>query len=149
MSQSVHPSFATSQALQAFPPTLPSLGPEPLDTADPGVMLLSATPRITHMNSRARALLKLFGEIREIGINVGPECLPSVLQELCRDLLREVLARRDQQEWTNFELRRICHMVSPPLLFRGFAVSNQPGREPQMILTVQPCPFPKAVRSQG
>jgi hypothetical protein len=108
-----------------------------VENSEPGVIVLSTLPRILHINSHARMLLKMFGESREFWTNLGPESMPSILTEFCRDLLLELKRRRNHGESAQFELRRICYMVSPPLLFRGFAVSAAAGREPQMVLTLQ------------
>ncbi|HJT20303.1 MAG TPA: hypothetical protein VJ746_07520 [Nitrospira sp.] len=112
---------------------------EGMESSESGVIVLSASPRILHINNRARMLLKMFGESREFWTHLGPESLPSILTEFCRDLLLELKRRRDHGESVQFELRRICHMVSPPLLFRGFAVSPAADREPQVVLTLQAC----------
>jgi hypothetical protein len=110
-----------------------------MESSESGVIVLSASPRILHINNPARLLLKRFGESREFWTNLGPESLPSILTEFCRDLLLEQKRRRDRGESAQFELRRICHMVSPPLLFKGFAVSPAVDRDPQVVLTLQAC----------
>ncbi|HEY6085028.1 MAG TPA: hypothetical protein VIU63_06505 [Nitrospira sp.] len=104
-----------------------------------GIMILSSSTRILHMNSRARTLMGLFGEAHESWPNLTSDCLPSILLEFCRDILSELALRTETQDWARFEIRRVCHMVSPPLLLRGFGIPTVANREPQMILTLQSC----------
>src|SRR5262249_31156156 len=112
------------------------------DRTNPGVLLLSTSPRILQMNHRARLLLKMFSEALGCGNDVGPEGMPLMLTEFCRDLLSE-LERHDKRDRAHFELCRVCHMVTPPLLIRGFAVpSGSTDRPARLILTVQTCSPP-------
>ena len=125
---------------------VPRVAAATLDDGTAGVLLISSSPRILHMNHRARTLLKMCGEAREWP-DPGLECMPSILKEFCRDLLSE-LARRGDRDWPHFELRRVCHMMTPPLLLRGFAVSPaSPDRAAQMMLTVQAFAPPSEVRA--
>lgn len=114
----------------------------PFDTSAPGVILMSASHRILQMNHRARALLKMFGEAHDLRPDLGPECMPAMLTQFCRDLMSELDKRTSQLDGAQFELRRVCHMVTPPLLLRGFAMSASTDRQTRMILTLQPCAAP-------
>ncbi len=111
----------------------------PPDGGDSGMIVLSSSFRVLHMNRRARALMRLFGEAHELWPNLAPESMPTILSEFCRDILAELERRRDMRDWAQFEIRRVCHMVTPALLLRGFGVPAMANREPQMILTLQPC----------
>lgn len=81
----------------------------------------------------------LFGEVHELWPSLAPESMPLILLEFCRDIMSEWERRIEKRDWAQFEMRRICHMVTPPLLLKGFGVRTSPGREPQMILTLQLC----------
>lgn len=116
----------------------PNLQPALLDPSDSGVILLSSSSRVLHMNSRARALMALFGESHELWPNPGPESMPSILLEFCGEIMSELERRIQTGDDGQFEMRRICHMVTPPLLLRGFGISTSVSREVQMVLTLQP-----------
>lgn len=109
------------------------------------MIVLSSSFRILHINLQARALMRLFGEAPELWPNLGPESMPTILSEFCHDILTELGRRREMRDWAQFEIRRICHMVAPPLLLRGFGVPASANREPHMILTLQPCIDPSPV----
>ncbi|MBA5867951.1 MAG: hypothetical protein GDA67_14755 [Nitrospira sp. CR1.3] len=90
------------------------------------------------MNARARVLMGLFGEALELWPNLSPESMPSILLEFCGEIMSESERRAQAGDRAQFEMRRVCHMVTPPLLFRGFGVSTSASGELQMILTLQP-----------
>lgn len=110
----------------------------PLDASDTGVIILSSSCRILHMNKQACGLMRLFGEAHELWPNLAWESMPSILLEFCRDILDELERRRDAHDWAQCEIRRVCHMVTPPLMLRGFAVPAAARPDSHMILTLQP-----------
>jgi hypothetical protein len=116
-----------------------ALSARPASSSDSGVMVLSAPARILHMNGRARALMTLFGEAHELWPNLSQDSMPAILTEFCGDVFAALRGHSETHEWAQFEMRRICHMVTPPLLLRGFCMPSRDGREPRMILTLQPC----------
>jgi hypothetical protein len=103
------------------------------------MIILSASMRVLHMNGNARALMSRFGEKHELWPNLAPESMPSILLEFCRDILSELQRRTEAGDWTQCDVRRVCHMVTPPLLLKGFAMPTANHREPRMILTLQSC----------
>lgn len=113
------------------------LGSDP--SSDAGLVVLSSSIRILHINNRARALMALFGEAHELWPDLSPESMPAILTEFCSDVFTELQRQAGSHEWAEFEIRRICHMVTPSLLLRGFGMPSKNGCEPRMILTLQPC----------
>lgn len=127
----------TSPQNQAnFPQTAISL----LSSLDSGMIVFSSSARILHMNGSARALMALFGKSHERWPQPAPESMPSILTEFCYDVLAQLQNRIETQDWAQFEMRRICHMVTPSLLLTGFGVPNSTGRELRIILTLDPLP---------
>ena len=102
------------------------------------MIVFSSSGRILHMNEPARALMALFGNSHELWPQMAPESMPSFLTEFCRDVLAELHRRIETEDWAQFEMRRICHMVTPSLLLRGFGVSHSAGHELRIILTLDP-----------
>jgi len=129
-----HSSYELNEAIFQKAPLL-VYGP----SSDAGLVVLSSSIRILHINSRARALMALFGEAHELWPHLSPESMPAILTEFCGDVFTELLRQAGSHAWAEFEMRRICHMVTPSLLLRGFAIPSQDGREPRMVLTLQPC----------
>lgn len=64
--------------------------------------------------------------------------MPSIITEFCLDVLAQLRRRVEAQDWTQFEMRRICHMVTPSLLLTGFGVPSSSTREIRVILTLTP-----------
>ena len=111
-----------------------------LSSAGSGMIVFSSSARILHMNGPARALMALFGKSHELWPLMAPESMPSILTEFCYDVLAQLQCRIEAQDWAQFEMRRICHMVTPSLLLTGFGVPNSTNREIRVILTLNPLP---------
>ena len=115
--------------------------PQPLlSSPDSGMIVFSSSARILHMNEQARALMALFGTSHELWPQMAPESMPSILTEFCYDVLAQLQRRIEAQDWAQFEMRRICHMVTPSLLLTGFGVPNSTNGEIRIILTLTPLP---------
>ena len=113
--------------------------PQPLlSSPDSGMIVFSSSARIFHMNGPARALMALFGTSHELWPQMAPESMPSILTEFCYDVLAQLQRRIEAQDWTQFEMRRICHMVTPSLFLTGFGVPNSTNGEIRVILTLTP-----------
>jgi hypothetical protein len=104
------------------------------------MIVFSSSARILHMNEPARALMALFGTSHERWPQMAPESMPSILTEFCYDVLTQLRRRTEAQDWAQFEMRRICYMVTPSLLLTGFGVPNSTDHELRIILTLTPLP---------
>jgi hypothetical protein len=111
-----------------------------LSSLDSGMIVFSSSGRILHMNGPARALMALFGTSHELWPQMAPESMPSIFTEFCYDVLAQHQRRIEAQDWAQFEMRRICHMVTPSLLLTGFGVPNSTNGEIRVILTLTPLP---------
>jgi hypothetical protein len=115
--------------------------PRPLlSSPDSGMIVFSSSARILHMNGAARTLMALFGASHERWPQMGPESMPSILTDFCYDVLAQLRRRIEAQDWTQFEMRHTCHMVTPSLLLTGFGVPTSSNREIRIILTLTPLP---------
>lgn len=123
----------TSQAIDVMTQPL-------LSSPDSGMIVFSSSARILHMNGPARTLMALFGTSYERWPQMAPESMPSILTEFCYDVLAQLRRRIEAQDWAQFEMRRICHMVTPSLLLTGFGVPNSTDHEIRIILTLSPIP---------
>ena len=109
-----------------------------LSSTDSGMIVFSSSARVLHMNGPARALMTLFGTSHKLWPQMAPESMPLILTEFCYDVLAQLQCRIQAQDWAQFEMRRICHMVTPSLLLTGFGVPNSTNREIRIILTLNP-----------
>ena len=109
-----------------------------LSSSDSGMIVLSSSARILHMNGPARALMALFGTSHEQWPQMAPESTPSIITEFCLDVLAQLRRRIEAQDWTQFEMRRTCHMVTPSLLLTGFGVPSASNSEIRVVLTLTP-----------
>lgn len=117
-------------------------------TAESGMIVFSSPTHILHMNGQARSLMALFGEWHGSWALPTHESMPSILMEFCREVMEELQGRIDAHDWAQFEMRRVCHMVTPPLLLRGFGVPDSASQHPRVVLTLQrlvPSAHPAAV----
>ena len=71
---------------------------------------------------------------------LASEPILPILTEFFHDVLAQLQPRVETQSWDEFEMRRTCHMVTPPLLLRGFGVMNSTNQEVRIILTLRPAP---------
>jgi len=111
-----------------------------VSSPDSGMIVFSSSARILYMNGPARALMALFGASHELWLQMAPESMPFILTEFCYDVLAQLKRRIEAEDWAQFEMRRICHMVSPSLLLTGFGVPNSTNGEIRAILTLTPLP---------
>ena len=130
VSESAETGFAEAGAMQEV------LLPSP----DSGMIVFSSSSRILHMNGPARSLMALFGASHEGWPQMGPESMPSILTEFCEEVLVQLRHRVKAQDWAQFEIRRICHMVTPPVLLTGFGVPSSTNCDIRLILTLTPMP---------
>ena len=139
-----NPTHAPQNDVLGFEETGPSETgaiPQPLlSSTDSGMIVFSSSARVLHMNGPARALMALFGTSHELWPQMAPESMPLILTEFCYDVLAQLQHRIEVHDWAQFEIRRICHMVTPSLLLTGFGVPNSTNREIRIILTLNPLP---------
>jgi hypothetical protein len=114
--------------------------PPLLASTNSGMIVFSSSGRVLHMNGPARALMALFGTSHTLWPQMAPESMPLILTEFCYDVLAQLQRRIEAEDWAQFEMRRICHMVTPSLLLTGFGVQNSTNREIRIILTLNPLP---------
>ena len=105
---------------------------------DSGMIVFSSSAHILHMNGPARALMSLFGASYEGWPLMASKFMPSILTEFCLDVLAQLQRRVETQDWAQFEMRRICHIVTPSLLLTGFGVPSSSNREIRVIMTLTP-----------
>lgn len=116
--------------------TSPACSPHSPPDSESGMIVFSSPTQILHMNGQARSLIALFGESRTAWTPPTHEAIPSIFIEFCCDVLEQFRDRIDAHDWAQFEMRRVCHLVTPPLLIRGFGVPDPASQHPRVILTL-------------
>ena len=139
-SQANSPQYDVSDTEETAPHVTQAMQQPLLSPPQSGMIVFSSSARILHMNGPARALMALFGKPHELWPQMAPESMPSILTEFCCDVLAQLQRRIEAKDWAQFEMRRICHMVTPSLLLTGFGVPNSTNRELRIILTLRPLP---------
>ena len=138
--QANFPQKEASEINEAGPSGTGAMQQPLLSSTNSGMIVFSSSARVLHMNGPARALMALFGTSHELWPQIAPESMPLILTEFCYDVLAQLQRRIQAQDWAQFEMRRICHMVTPSLLLTGFGVPNSTNREIRIILTLNPLP---------
>ncbi len=116
--------------------TSPACSPHSPPDSESGMIVFSSATQILHMNGQARSLIALFSESRTAWTPPTHEAIPSIFIEFCSDVLEQFRDRIDAHDWAQFEMRRVCHLVTPPLLIRGFGVPDPASQHPRVILTL-------------
>lgn len=105
---------------------------------DSGLLVLSSSRQIVHIDAQARKLLALFGQAYEHSPCLSLESMPSIITEFSEKVFTELRIRHNCHNWPEADVRQVCHMVKPPLLLRGFGMPPAEGQEPRMVLVLQP-----------
>lgn len=109
-------------------------GPDP----DTGLLVLSSSHQILHINAQARKLMALFGQAYENRSCIPLESMPKIITEFCEKVFTELRRQTDHRNWPEVDVRQVCHMVKPALLLRGFGMPPAEGHEPRIVLVLQP-----------
>ena len=88
---------ASSLALESISPEATYYGSMKLP--DAGMMVLSSSLRILHMNGQARVLMARLGVACELWPHLSPESMPAILTEFCSHVLSELCRQADSQQW--------------------------------------------------
>jgi DNA-binding CsgD family transcriptional regulator len=118
---------------------------EPVDNladqrAGAGIVVLSSTMQLLHINRQATELSKLIN-MTEKGGSPGKAAhgvLPSALTELCTELLHALQVRTEAKDWEQFELKRIAGNPNQPVLLRGFGLPDRNGlQHARLVVTLE------------
>ena len=69
-----------------------------VSSPDSGMIVFSSSGRILHINGPARALMALFGTSHVFWPQLAHESMPSILTELCYDVLAQLKRRIEAQD---------------------------------------------------
>jgi DNA-binding CsgD family transcriptional regulator len=118
---------------------------EPVDNladqrAGAGIVVLSSSMQLLHINRQATELSKLINMTEKGGAQAKTAhgVLPSALTELCSDLIQALQVRTEAKDWEQFEVKRTAGNPNQPVLLRGFGLPDRGGLEhARLVVTLE------------
>ena len=118
---------------------------EPVDNladqrAGAGIVVLSSSMQLLHMNRQAAELSKLINMTENGGTSAKAAhgVLPSALTELCAELIKALQVRTEAKDWEQFEVKRIAGNPNQPVLLRGFGLPDREGvQHARLVVTLE------------
>lgn len=108
--------------------------------AGAGIVVLSSSMQLLHMNRQAAELSKLINMTENGGTppKAAHGVLPSALTELCAELLKALQVRTEAKDWEQFEVKRIAGNPNQPVLLRGFGLPDREGvQHARLVITLE------------
>lgn len=108
--------------------------------AGSGIVVLSASMQLLHMNRQASELAKKINAIEHGGntAKFAHGVLPAVLTELCSEIIKALHIRTEAKDWEQFELKRIAGDPNKPILLRGFGLPDRGGvQNARLVVTLE------------
>lgn len=108
--------------------------------AGAGIVVLSSSMQLLHMNRQAAELSKLINMAENGGAPAksAQGVLPSALTELCTEVLKALQVRTEAKDWEQFEIKRIAGNPNQPVLLRGFGLPDRGGIQyARLVVTLE------------
>jgi DNA-binding CsgD family transcriptional regulator len=103
----------------------------------PGILLLSSSLHLLHMNRRA---WELSGKITQ-GQNgkAALGVLPTPVTELCAEVITALQVRTNAKDWEQVQIRRLVGTPNPPVLLRAFGLPDHRGdfRQSRILILME------------
>ena len=95
------------------------------EATGPGIVVLSSSLQVLHMNRRAMALLT---QLERTWQSIGTEWALTVpLQQHCQDMIETLQARLGANNWEQFQQYRMIGNSTNTILLKGFGLPDQRG----------------------
>lgn len=108
--------------------------------AGAGIVVLSSSMQLLHMNRQAAELSKLINMAENGGAppKAAQGVLPSALTQLCADIMKALQVRTEAKDWEQFEVKRIAGNPNQPVLLRGFGLPDRGGiQHSRLVVTLE------------
>ncbi|HQR15264.1 MAG TPA: LuxR C-terminal-related transcriptional regulator [Nitrospira sp.] len=105
-----------------------------------GIVVLSSSMQLLHMNRQAAELSKLINMAERGGApaKAAQGVLPSALTELCTEILKALQVRTEAKDWEQFEVKKIAGNPNQPVLLRGFGLPDRGGVQyARLVVTLE------------
>jgi len=102
------------------------------EVTGPGIVVLSSSLVVLHMNRRAMALLT---QLERTAQSIGTECaLTAPLHQHCQDIIETLQARLGSNNWDQFQQYRTIGDSCHTILLKGFGLPDRRGLHHSRIL---------------
>ncbi|WP_455245769.1 response regulator transcription factor [Petrachloros mirabilis] len=106
----------------------------------PGIVVLSASMQLLHMNRQASDLAKQINAADHSGggAKTVHGVLPAALTELCGEIVKALHVRTEAKDWEQFEIKRVAGNPEQPVLLRGFGLPDRGGVQfARLVVTLE------------
>ncbi len=108
--------------------------------AGPGIVVLSTSMQLLHMNRQAAMLARHINQ-NEKGNHEGRSAsgvLPASLTELCGEIVKALHVRTEAKDWEQFEVKALAGDPNRPILLRGFGLPDRAGiQQSRIVVTME------------
>jgi DNA-binding CsgD family transcriptional regulator len=108
--------------------------------AGAGIVVLSSSMQLLHMNRQAAELSKKVNMSENGGTppRSAQGVLPTALTQLCSEVLKALQVRTEAKDWEQFEVKRIAGDPKQPILLRGFGLPDKGGvQHARVVVTME------------
>jgi DNA-binding CsgD family transcriptional regulator len=108
--------------------------------AGSGIVVLSSSMQLLHMNRQASELAKKINAVEHGGqaAKSAHGVLPTALTELCGEIIKALHIRTEAKDWEQFELKRVAGDPNQPILLRGFGLPDRGGvQSARLVVTME------------
>ena len=121
-----------------------------LEVTGPGIVVLSPSLQVLHMNRRAMALLN---QLEHTAQSIGAErAVAAPLHQHCQDIIKTLQARLESNNWEQFQQYRTIGDSSHSILLKGFGLPDRRGllhsRIVMLLSPHRPAPIPGISRRE-
>lgn len=108
--------------------------------AGSGIVVLSASMQLLHMNRQASELAKKINAVEHgsVAAKSAHGVLPTALTELCGEIIKALHIRTEAKDWEQFEIKRVAGDPNQPILLRGFGLPDRGGVQyARLVVTME------------
>jgi DNA-binding CsgD family transcriptional regulator len=108
--------------------------------AGAGIVVLSASMQLLHMNKQAAYLSQQINQAENGGTSPrsAQGVLPRALTELCGEIVKALHIRTEAKDWEQFEIKRVAGDPNQPILLRGFGLPDRGGiQNTRLVITME------------
>ena len=108
--------------------------------AGAGIVVLSSSMQLLHMNRQAAELSKKVNMSENGGTppRSAQGVLPTALTQLCSEVLKALQVSTEAKDWEQFEVKRIAGDPKQPILLRGFGLPDKGGvQHARVVVTME------------
>lgn len=108
--------------------------------AGPGIIVLSSSLQLLHMNRQASELCKKINQAEHPSDSPkhAHGVLPTALTELSSEIIKALTVRTEAKDWEQFEVKRLAGGSGQPILLRGFGLPDRGGiNNARLVITME------------